>query len=638
MKDVRLKKQDELELVEKVRQEREYAFMTVINKRQQMREQDKLLNDVSNKDKIDLKTLFYLQKTLISLHYADNPTVKVFPNAQTLVGVEKAKNLERLIKHDSKVIRLSEMNFENQNNRFERGVAVRVNVGFDYDRMVPKWVVVDPRQWFPDPRGWFQRESFSFHGFEYTVQKWLLTEDDGYFDIDKAVAKESPQEMLNRYQAETSQKLNPFAMDRDPTCQSLGIYHHMTIFKGKKYFVSLANDCSTLVRLKEIPSIFESEISNPLLTPFPVALNYYHPIKYSPFGISLPDLLQDKHRYRNVLANLMFIKEKDMAVGDDVLFNPDMIRNANDLTKASITRKFIAATTHGEPLSNATSVIPKNPASQSTYNMVSQLDAWAQMAVSIDPRTMGISGGQAVTATESQQLQANNNLRTLFESKINNIGEVDFWKLHIRSYLENLGYSQKKVVRVTNSFGSQLKEFTKKDIITDTDPDIEIASKSETQAEIDKKKANLMPLFLATMNNPNASAAERTAAKRKILELNDVEDEELWQHASPSAEEIDAKELVPLLNMNVMEAAAIDPAKMDVDHATYISVFMTALPTEAREAAIRARKEAIIAMAQHKPAQTADSQNFNAMASSQMVGQAQRKQSDGVVSKDLNAA
>jgi hypothetical protein len=334
------------------------------------------------------------------------------------------------------------------------------------------------------------------------------------------------------------------------------------------------------------------------------------------------DLLQDKHRFKNVLANLMFIREKDMALGDDVLYDTNVVKNRNDLTSATLSRKFIGADGRGGNIQNAVAIIPKNPSSGSTQNMVSLLDQWAQTAVSIDPRTMGISGSQAVTATESQQLQANSNLRTLFEGKINNIAEVDFWKEHLRGYLENMGASEEKVVRVTNCFGSQLKKLTTNDIITDTDPDMEVVSKAELQNEIDRKKANLTPLLMAVMNDPNRPAASKDSALRKMFELNDLTKEEAYLYALPSAEELDATDLVPLLNMNIMDAATIDPAKMDVNHATYIAVFQKALPTEAREKAIQARKRAIIEMGQHKPMVAPDAGNFNAMAASQMMGQA----------------
>lgn len=55
------------------------------------------------------------------------------------------------------------------------------------------------------------------------------------------------------------------------------------------------------------------------------------------------DLIQDKHRYKNVLANLMFLREKDAALGDDVIFDQNIVKNPNDLTRPTINKKFIGA-------------------------------------------------------------------------------------------------------------------------------------------------------------------------------------------------------------------------------------------------------------------------------------------------------
>ena len=59
--------------------------------------------------------------------------------------------------------------------------------------------------------------------------------------------------------------------------------------------------------------------------------------------MSLTDLTQDKHKYMNVLANLMFLREKDAALGDDVLYDSNVIKNPNDLVTPSLNKKFIGA-------------------------------------------------------------------------------------------------------------------------------------------------------------------------------------------------------------------------------------------------------------------------------------------------------
>ena len=62
-----------------------------------------------------------------------------------------------------------------------------------------------------------------------------------------------------------------------------------------------------------------------------------------------------------------------------------------------------------------------------------------------------------------------------------------------------------------------------------------------------------------------------------------------------------------------------------------MAIFMTkALPTAARDRAIENRRKAIFKMSQHKQKEAPDSQNFAAMAGSQLMGQAAGKRNDGV--------
>jgi hypothetical protein len=84
----------------------------------------------------------------------------------------------------------------------------------------------------------------------------------------------------------------------------------------------------------------------------------------------------------------------------------------------------------------------------------------------VDARQLGIEGSRAITAQEAQMLQANNNLKSVFKNRINNVGEKQFWKLWLRAYHENFESAGKKVIRVTDSFGVTNVELKKKDFLT----------------------------------------------------------------------------------------------------------------------------------------------------------------------------
>jgi hypothetical protein len=236
-----------------------------------------------------------------------------------------------------------------------------------------------------------------------------------------------------------------------------------------------------------------------------------------------------------------------------------------------LNKKFIGVDGSRGAIQNAVSVVPRNPAGSSNYNFTQFLDRSIEMAVGVDARQMGVQANNNITATEAQQLQANNNLKSIFQNRINSVGEKYFWKLWMRSYREHFKSSEKKIVRITNSFGTKNIEFSKDDFITSEDPDVEIKASSETRAEKDSQKANLTPLLLSVMNNPNKPAISKNMAERKLYDLNGIEEDESLVYAPPTYEEMDALQKLQLLNMNNMEGAQID--EPDVDHLTYIVVF-----------------------------------------------------------------
>lgn len=93
---------------------------------------------------------------------------------------------------------------------------------------------------------------------------------------------------------------------------------------------------------------------------------------------------------------------------------------------------------------------------------------------------------------------------------------------------------------MSNPLGAQNIEFTKEDILSESDPDLRIESKTELQNKKQQNIANLTPLLYAAINNPAKSQIARTMAERKLYELCDVSTEEQYMYVTPSWEELDA--------------------------------------------------------------------------------------------------
>ena len=71
-----------------------------------------------------------------------------------------------------------------------------------------------------------------------------------------------------------------------------------------------------------------------------------------------------------------------------------------------------------------------------------------------------------ITLGQSQQVQANANLRLSLGITVSNWGERDFWDyIWLRSYEEYFGRADKKVIRVSNGFGVNVIEIKKDDFL-----------------------------------------------------------------------------------------------------------------------------------------------------------------------------
>jgi len=117
------KKQSPLEIMEEkvidqVVREYQLGFDVANKKRKIFRDQDKLLNNVSDLDKIDLKTLYYIIENLMALYYSNE--MKVEFKARRFGMEEQAENLNKLAVFDYHEMKKDLIDYEIQLNRFIR--------------------------------------------------------------------------------------------------------------------------------------------------------------------------------------------------------------------------------------------------------------------------------------------------------------------------------------------------------------------------------------------------------------------------------------------------------------------------------------------------------------------------------------
>lgn len=632
-------KLDEEKLKLQVNSEYGFAFSTVSLKRQLFREQDKLFANTANQDKIDLRTVFYNTQAKLAQFYTDKKNIKWMARR---FGMEKqADRLNKLSNFDVEEMKLPIINLEVENNRVRRWVGISALQGWDKRRKCPKWRAIDTMNWIPDPNWWLDPEWFRFHWFDVTATFAQLSQEDTFFNHEKLaddlitqMQVEWNEQQITRVKRNMSSGLNPtsIVLAENPV---IYLYYHYTRYyddDGKCHTLQTCwwSNRSVLVKVQEVLPVYKEEKENPEIIPFPVNLKYFFPEVGNPYGISLVDLIMDKHKYKNVLANLMFLKEKDVALGDDVIFDTNIIKNPNDLVRPTMNKKFIGADGRQWPISGALMTVPRNPAPPSNYNFINFLDQASSYVTWQDARQMWVTWSNPVTLGEAQQLQENANVIAKYTNIIGKIGDVNFWKLWLRSYHENFTGAEKKVIRVTDAFGTKNIEFTKEDFLTEEDPDITIELASEEHEKNEKNKLTLWPILMQMAVDPNLSQFNRKNIQCKLLEMNGVNKDELELYVKEIPEVLDAMNLLELINNNIEEWAVIDPATADtVDHSVYIAVFKQALDIPLKYKAIEARKQMIIQLWMQAPIAPQGQQNAMAnMATGSMLNQAWQSQNN----------
>ena len=174
------------------------------------------------------------------------------------------------------------------------------------------------------------------------------------------------------------------------------------------------------------------------------------------------------------------------------------------------------------------------------------------------------------------------------------LADRQFWRdIWYRSYKEFFSKTDKKFIRIASSIdGTRLLEFTREDFLTFEDPSVIIESKRKFEAERAKIAASLDARLAVMEANPNSHKISLNYMRRKILKLQGMTRADIQVICPYEPDEMDARNIVKLLNENDMKAATI--RDMNQDHMTYLVVFQSAMDTEAKQVAIEMRKQAYI--------------------------------------------
>lgn len=537
------------------------------------------------------KSLYTNRNLFISALYKNKPNVQMKGRKQH--DSEYADTWNNLLKFDYEENKEEVTEYQKISNKVDYWVYLAVDDGWDKVTETPKKRLFSPLCWIPDP--YFTLTNwFSYHGFELKLtendvnelyhNKNLMLTDEELKKFKEQVGTEEYMTRLSLW-ADGSGIGIPRETYSSPL-KTYSIYRHFTKFNWRWYLTEWANDRTLLIRLEEYEAVRNEEKKDPTKIPCPVVHSWFIPKEWDPYGLCIGDIGRDNQFTEEQVMNLLINKINEEVFSGITLFDPAYI-NGNELAKKKVgKRKYIPAKM---PLNTKIieNVNTQTASSADWYNLKNLIDSKSMKEIWFDEQSIWVYA-RRMTATQSQLLQGNQNVRLNTIFKIHLWWEYAYWDtLWYRSYQKNFKMNSEKNITLNNGFWDIEYTVKGKDLNTVQDLRLKLESELDRQEREENNKAAMMASYQPLMQQ--ATDFWKIQLTRKFADVVGMDKELVTSIYKYPPEYDQALEDVELLNNNEEVWEIQD---MDEDHDIYIQVYQQALDTEAKRKAIMARKRA----------------------------------------------
>lgn len=563
------------EILSQVTDEYNRWLESVRTKREKFRKRLEMYANISWDDKkLYVRMIYAVMQTMLGVYFQDDLTITFEwrTNSDNML----ADNLNNLAKFDFEEMNLDILNYKVQWDRFFYWVWIRVFDRWDEEKNLTEFKHVSPINWIPDPRGNYWNE-FRWHWFELTTTKRQLEEAWVFENLNQVEATVNSETDQTRSALDNSRSMS--FSNADVTEQPIiNIYNHYTYLNWVPYLITLANERKTIIRKVDLTDFGW----------FPVALNYYSPLEWDPFGVSINDLLEDKQKQQQLFLNLQTFKATREAWGWIFMVNTNKVGNTQDLRTPWLWPKFVEIEWD---VANAIVEVERDKISQDVYNMPDIIKNQAINDLWLDERALWVIPQTWVTKAENIRVQQNQNVKLGLVTRINKKWEADFWRIWYKAYKIFFNDESEKNISLNSVFWNNTYPIKASDILTNRDIRIKVTSKSEKENEINAKKAEFAALTQPILMDPSVSKTSKNFIYRKRFEQLGVSDADIAMMVQPSGDELQAMEDLVLLNEWEFIDLEITPEVMNQSHMEYINIYRQAPPSEARSEAIATRLE-----------------------------------------------
>lgn len=551
-----------------------------LEKRQRFEERQKLYLNLreSWKNKVYVRYLFSVIDTLKALYFMDKPNVVFSP--RKVWDEDLAQNINNLAQFDYGEMECFKKKERVQDNKFWYWAWIEVFTWFDKDTSTPQYKVVNPMCRVPDR---FQNVNdwASFHWFEFEVSRWEL--DDSY---DKDALDYRYLKSIESLTKDKKESIEQTRLLNSKWDYSTILYYHYFRYEYIWYLAVTTADRSELLKLEEIPAFTKAQKKNKKLRKCPVIVRNWRYLEDDPYGICVPDILEDKQMMMQLFMNLNRIKAEHEAYGDLFLFDPELV-NVEDLKIPTTWRKFVKANLRSLNWWSPMMEVPKWAVKQDAYNMPWIMQQQWSIDIWLDDRSLWVSWDNNITARENQRVQKNANLKLILWAKIDWEAEKQFWQVWYWLYCANMKAWEKKEFALKTNFWQDYYSIKGDDFMTDNEVDVDILTEAEEEDKKQKRKLWLLATIQYVLQFAKSEYSKRLAV-RMLQEYNDIPKDLALTFIDPSNDEMEAWDDVQLINNN--EVPPISDDAMMQDHWTYILIYQKAKDTPAKNKAIQNRK------------------------------------------------
>lgn len=521
-------------------------------------------NQRKDEDRVGEPLVYETHQTVMSLLYGDRLETEFAPRLEG--EQDQADNLNILKDNDEEEMEKDKLDYDWDWDAgfFGRGLCLMND--FDLESKTPIPTIIDPTTFIRNPgaksvNGNRHGEGqMLFGGYEVRLTESMMKSNlrteknpNGYFNLDKLLrtndlfSLSGEGERLRR----EAQGLNDIYTFENAVIENyeyrvLRWFTHIPDENGisSKYIVEIANNRMLPIRVIKLEKKF-----------WPIIDRVFSPIAHDWDGVSIPDLVEDKQRFKAKMLNLA----GDTAMADlngMYLFHEDRFRKTQDFNFKF--NKWIPVRGAGA-LGDAAMPLRTREVSNSVKYVLDYLTQSAQRATGTDSLMQGGQPKGDNTLGETQIQVSAGNMKHSLTAKIFGWSEKEFWKHWYFVYDENFSDSLgEKMATLQGAFHPEYIPIKRSSIITGNTlgPKIRVVSKMVSEAQKLNEFKMLQGYVQMVVIDP-AINSDKTYIYRKmgklIMPKNEVE-----RMIPLSIDEYQALEENKSLNDNKMPRVTIE--------------------------------------------------------------------------------